>query len=400
MTAGRTESYDSAEPGWRTASGPYLRPAAPAAHLAWQTSAAALPMMAAGAALFGLRSAGIVALCGAASVVANHLLAMVSSHGRAMSAGHAMMTGVLLGLTLPPTAGWELPLIGALIAMSAGKWLLGGAGHQLWSPVLIGRVVLQLVSPRAMLAHAGPVLASGRLFFGDLSGAVNPALYPGWRRAGLPNGADSWMLARTDTLLSSAFGGMIHSGPAEAVGQRVGSLGHLIRDFLPPWEDTVLGLGAGGVGETCVACILIGGLYLTYRGLIRWQLPAAILAAAAITAAVFPIAAAWNQAGDVIARNWLPVLTIEGGAPVGLVYVLYHLTAGELMFAAFFIATDMVTSPMRARGQIIFGLCIGVLTICLRMVGVIPGSAYWAILIMNPLVPLIDRLTRRRVFGL
>jgi electron transport complex protein RnfD len=234
---------------------------------------------------------------------------------------------------------------------------------------------------------------------GDLSDAVVPPPFFSWRHASLPDGVDAWFLPRLDSLLASMHDGLIHAGPPALRGERITSLADLLNTVLPPWGETLLGTVGGGIGETCAVCIVVGGLYLIHRRVVRWQLPVALLVGAAVTAAVLPIASSWNEQGEVIGRMWLPGLTLEGHKPLGAIYVLYQLTTGELLLAAFFIATDVVSSPKRARGQIVFGFAVGVLTICLRMLGIIPGAAYWAILIVNPFVPLIDRLTRRRIFG-
>jgi len=385
---------------WPADNAPFLRPAPSSASMAWLTAAAALPAGAAGVVLFGFGSAITMSLCVITAVLANQILSYLTQRGGVIGTSHAVMTGLLLALTLPPNVNWGLPVVGALIAILVGKGLLGGYGNYLWSPVLIGRVGLQILDPKAMWPAYWPILGRDKLLLGDLSNAVfAPPLFS-WRHAVLPESADAWLLSRTDLLLSYLRDGVIHSAPPVLRGERLSSLADLLYDVFPPWGETLLGLVGGGLGETCGLCIIVGGLYLIHRGTVRWQLPVAVLAGAALTAAVFPIASAWTGDGQVTGRLWLPGLALDGLKPIGLTYVLYHLTAGELLLAAFFIATDTVSSPMLARGQIIFGLGVGVLTIALRMLGIIPGSAYWAILIMNAFVPLIDRLTRRRVFGM
>ena len=98
---------------------------------------------------------------------------------------------------------------------------------------------------------------------------------------------------------------------------------------------------------------------------------------------------------------WFPFRLISGNPalPVGLMLVGYHLIVGEFMFVVFFVASDMTASPMRARGHFWYGLGIGGLTAALRFSGFSSGAAFWALLIMNTLIPVIDRLTRLRVYG-
>jgi Na+-translocating ferredoxin:NAD+ oxidoreductase RnfD subunit len=399
LTDGKMHMLKLTETRWPADSAPFLRAGPGSTGVAWITIAAALPAAAAGVVLFGFHSAAILALCMLTAVLANSLLGHLTRRGGVMGTGHALMTGLLLALTLPPGVNWSIPVAGALIALLVGKGLLGGYGNYLWSPVLVGRVGVQVLDPQSMLPSFWPILGRNDLLFGDLSSAVSSPLFFSWRRASLPAGADAWLLTRTDTMLSWLRDGFAHAGPPSVRGRHIASLSEAINDLLQPWGETLLGFVGGGIGETCCLCILVGGLYLIHRGTVRWQLPVAVLAGAALTAAVFPVASAWDHQGRVTALDWLPGLAFEGLKPIGLIYVLYHLTAGELMLGAFFIATDTVSSPMRARGQVIFGLGVGALTICLRMFGIIPGSTYWAILIMNTFVPAIDRLTRRRVFG-
>ena len=143
------------------------------------------------------------------------------------------------------------------------------------------------------------------------------------------------------------------------------------------WELAV-GQVPGCLGETSAIALLAGGLYLIYRGYIDWRLPVSYLAATAVFVFVFP------------GKN-------GGGFFQGP--VLVHLLSGGLMIGAFFMATDMVTSPITSRGQVIFGLGCGILTGAIRLYGGYPEGVCYSILIMNTFVPLIDRWTVPRKFG-
>jgi electron transport complex protein RnfD len=98
--------------------------------------------------------------------------------------------------------------------------------------------------------------------------------------------------------------------------------------------------------------------------------------------------------------RWFPGLEVEQGRAVGLAYVLYHLTAGQLMLGAFLLSGDTVASPMRVHGQIVFGIGIGVLTLFMRLYGALEGECYWSILILCALAGTIDRRMKRRVLGM
>ncbi|MDE5773294.1 MAG: RnfABCDGE type electron transport complex subunit D [Muribaculaceae bacterium] len=133
--------------------------------------------------------------------------------------------------------------------------------------------------------------------------------------------------------------------------------------------DMAVGKMNGSLGETGAVAILIGAVYLLIRGVITWHIPVSVL----LSAAIF---------------SWL-----FGGNP------LVDLLAGGLMLGACFMATDYVTSPMTRLGQVIFGACIGLITIIIRRYGAYPEGVSFAILLMNSFVPLINRYTRPVVFG-
>jgi electron transport complex protein RnfD len=150
----------------------------------------------------------------------------------------------------------------------------------------------------------------------------------------------------------------------------------------------------GGVGETCFVAVLAGGLVLIGSRRSRWQLPVAALGTVALLAAVWPVRVDAGQA-----PTWFPILALREGFPVGAALVLFQLTGGSLAVACLLIAPDPTSTPLTGRGHLLFGAGLGALTFVARVSGLSPGSAYWAVLAMNTLVPLIDRVTRRQVFG-
>jgi electron transport complex protein RnfD len=155
----------------------------------------------------------------------------------------------------------------------------------------------------------------------------------------------------------------------------------VLKSFLAPDNknyEMMIGYIPGNFGTACIAVILIAGLYLLYRRIISWQIPVSFLGVVAIAAAIFP------------------------RSPTGrLDSIFYELTSGSLMFAAIFMATDPVTSPVTGRARLIYGACCGFFTVLLRYNGIYPeGSAYFAILLMNPFALALDRLTwKLRVRG-
>lgn len=355
--------------------------------------ATALLVGVAGVALFGLGAIRILFVATVTAVMAEWVFVRVSGGRVAGTYDHAALMGLLLGLTLPvgmvDVGGyhplpWVVPLTASLAAIIVGKGLLGGFGNYLWHPALVGRVVAELLYPEYLNPKRWVVLSREHLF------AVRPDPastegYLGWQLTDVPSGATAWALDRPVEILREA---------SQAAVGRDGVLLTLIRDRLPPWDDTLLGGTGGGLGETSALLLAVCGLYLVYRGYVRWFQPAGVIVGAIVAATVLPI-----PLGDERGLLWMPGFDLEAGLPVGLVYVLYHLTTGQLLFGTVFLVTDTVSSPRTGRGQVLFGLGVGALTIAMRLYIPVPGSCYWSILAMNTFVGLIDRYTLRRVMG-
>jgi electron transport complex protein RnfD len=162
---------------------------------------------------------------------------------------------------------------------------------------------------------------------------------------------------------------------------------------LPRWEATLIGGVPGGAGETCGLAILAGALWLVYMGNLRWQALASAMVGAALMAAIWPVRAAEG------AWLWFPAVRLIDGFPIGMTLALYHLTGGGLLLAAVFHAADPISTPLNVRGHALFGAGLGAGTVVLRACGLPFGACWWMLLLMNTLVPLIDRVTRRRVWG-
>jgi electron transport complex protein RnfD len=348
-----------------------------------------------GIVFFGIAAAKVIAVSILTAIGADWIVAQ--SRGRPVIGGfsHAVLTGLLLALTLPATIAWYVPFVGAAVSIVIGKALFGGLGHYLWQPALLGRVVVQIVFLNSLTLGpqnpSWPVLGPKHLVTGSLSNGDEVELhrYPGWFRSQIGVTDDALKMPLPSQSLRRFADGRI---PAE------NSLRYepFVRDWLPPWEDTVIGLVPGGIGETGTLAIIVAGLYLIYRGYLRWQLPVAMIATAALAAALLPIQIA-DSGGQ---YDWFPVFADENGRAVGLAYVFYHLTSGGLMLGAFLLAGDMIATPMRGRGQVIFAACIGAMTIFLRLYGVLACACYWSILVMNMFVPAIDRGMKRPILGI
>jgi len=309
-------------------SSPHVRTTEDVSHIMLWVCVALLPGCVAGVLQFGWRAAGVLTTSVAGCLLFEALFCRMRQRPLTWRDGSALVSGLLLGMNLPPGAPWWLCLLGALLAMGLGKWAFGGLGCNLFNPVLVARVGLLIAFPHLMTAWLAPA-ASPFAFGVD---AVTTATPLGvWRMDHLAS-PDYWAL--------------------------------------------FLGRTAGCVGETSELALLLGGFLLVARRLIRWQGPLAYIATVAAFTGV------------------LHVLQPSLGPPP-----LFHLLSGGLFLGAIFMATDPVTTPLTGAGSALFGLGCGVITCVIRLWGGYPEGVSFAILFMNALTPLIDRLMTSTAFG-
>jgi len=274
--------------------------------------------------------------------------------------GSAALTGLFLALILPAAAPWWVSLVGALAAISLGKQLYGGLGYNPFNPALAARVILLVSFPLQMTSWLIPMPLTGSVDFTDFTTAAT-IFFGGIAATGLS--FDAVTMATPLGHVKTA----LHTGIS--VPDALASYHYSILDAL-------LGREGGSLGETRALGLLIGGIYLIRRRLISWHIPLTFLGTVALMAAV----------SHLINPNHF--------APAG-----FHLLAGGLMLCAFFMATDPVTSPVTPRGQLLFGIGCGVLTWVIRNFGSYPEGAMFAVVLMNCVVPLLDRHFRPRVYG-
>ncbi len=287
------------------------------------------------AALFTLSAA--VASCLATEWVA------CRATGREATLGDnsVLITGILYGLTLPPSCPVWIVALGGVVAVGLGKSMFGGLGLNPFNPALVGRAFLQAAFPVAMTTFSAPFGADR---FGSLPAAT---LALPFSRPTLDATSGATPLARWK------FGGEL----TEA-------------------NELALGLVGGSTGETCAILIALGGLYLIVRNMMSWRIPVAMLGTVALASAA------------------LHALAPETHAPAR-----FMLFSGGLMLGATFMATDMVASPVTHLGCWIYGALIGVIVVIIRAWGAMPEGVMYAILLGNAASPLIDRAIQPRVFG-
>ena len=253
----------------------------------------------------------------------------------------AAVTGVLLAFVCAPTLPYWMLIIGDFFAIVVVKQLFGGLGQNFMNPALAGRAFLMMCYPIAMTTWVLP-------------GVKN------W--AGVFSAADAVTgatpMASLHAHLDVATGANVHTLPADGLANLfVGNVG-------------------GCLGEVSALLLLLGGVYLIWRGVIRARIPVAYLATVAVLCFLFP-------QGGIARVDWM----------------LYNLCGGGLMLGAFFMATDYVTSPVTKMGEIYFGIGCGLLTIFIRYFGGYPEGVSYAILLMNICVWLLDKAGKPGRFG-
>lgn len=286
---------------------------------------ALLPAVAASVYFFGFRPLILLSVSVASCLATEYAVQKIRSKPIKVYDGSAIITGMLLALTLPPGFPLFGAFLGSVFAIGVGKQLFGGLGFNIFNPALLGRAFMQ---------------------------ATYPVLITTWSNPRTAGAAVDAVSAATPLALMKFEGKMT------------------------PVMDLFLGNVAGSLGETSALAILIGGLYLRYKGYINWKLPLGYLGSMAAFGAIF----------------WLI-------NPAKYPNPLFHILAGGAMLGAWFMVTDMVTSPVTPLGQWIFAICGGIMAVVIRLFGGLPEGVMYSILFMNAFVPLLNKHTRPRVFG-
>ncbi|KWW28751.1 MAG: electron transport complex protein RnfD [bacterium P3] len=309
----------------------------------WRVNLALVPMLLVALAFFGLNAllislVSVLCCCFFQWAIEKWILKVPST----VSDGSAVVTGLLLAFNVPATADmiW-LVAIGALVAIGIGKMSFGGLGRNPFNPALVGRVFMLISFPVQMTTWPKPA---------------------------------AWFPVSTDTVSGATPLGLIKE--QLSTGRTLGDVLHDPSLGLPSLSDIILGHMGGSLGEISAVAILIGAIYLLCRRIISWHIPVSFIATAFLLSGVLHLC---NPD-----RFLDPVTTI---------------LTGGIMLGAFFMATDMVTSPMSRGGQLLFGFGCGLLTIIIRNWGAYPEGVSFAILLMNAVTPLINRGFHPRRFA-
>jgi electron transport complex protein RnfD len=311
---------------------------------------ALLPVAAFSVFQYGLSALALIVTTTATCVLAERGVNRLAGQESTVGDWSAVITGLLLALTLPPSFPLWMAVVAGLVAIGLGKALFGGIGRNVFNPALVGRAFVQAAFPVAITTWV-PAFAPGR--FAEFIPTTFTAPFM------TPPDIDAWAKAAVD--------GFTGATPLAR---------WKFETYFTPAQDFITGTATASAGETTALLILLGGLYLALRKFLDWRIPVAVLGSAALLAWVFQL--------------------ID---PARYPEPLFVVLSGGLMIGAVFMATDMATSPVTPLGVWIYGALIGVVTVMIRYFGGLTEGVMYAILLANALAPLIDQVTPPRVFG-
>ena len=280
---------------------------------------ALIPAAIASVVIFGFRALMVLAVTVISCVLSEYLSRKIMKRDNTIPDLSAVVTGVLLAFNLPVSIHPLIAAFGGVVAIVVVKQMFGVIGMNFVNPALTARIVLMSSFPTQMSTWSEP--------FYYLKGSA-------------------------DAITTASPLNMMANG-----GE------------MPSLSALFLGFRAGCLGETCAVALLLGGVYLALRRVIRIEIPLCFI-------------------GTVFVFSW-----ILGQNPVE------HILTGGLLLGAIFMATDYTTSPITFSGRIIFGIGCGLLTVLIRVFGSLPEGVSFSIILMNILVPHIERLTRPKPFG-
>lgn len=314
-------------------SSPHVRTNKDTSYIMKQVVIALLPATLAALFFFRLSALNVIFFCVTGSVGAEFLCQKISKQESTIGDFSAVVTGLLLAFNVPASLPWWMCLLGAAFAIIVVKMVFGGIGNNFVNPALAARAFLLASFPVAMTL---------------------------WTRTGV-NWVSSGNIDAYTTATPLSF--------LKAGSNGVSSLA----DSGISISNMLIGNIGGCIGETSAVLIILGGLYLMYKGIINYVIPTFYICTVAI------------------------LMFILGG--FNFTFVIYELLAGGLMLGAFFMLTDYTTSPMTKKGKIIYAVLAGLITTVIILYGGYPEGVSYSILFVNIMTPLIDKYTKTKVFG-
>lgn len=300
---------------------------------------AMVPAMLVSVYFFGLGAIRVILISVAACLLFEYLIQKyVINTAPTINDGSAIVTGVLLAFNVPSNLPTWILIIGAFVSIGIAKMSFGGIGKNVFNPALVGRVFLLISFPVQMTSWPNPQPITAGLITDTVTGATPLGV--------LKENLDA--------------------------GQTV----QQIQSQLPSYMEALIGNQGGSLGEMSAIALVIGAAYMLIRRIISWHIPVAYLGSVLVFSGIF----------------WL----ID---PTHYIDPLFHLVTGGLMLGVFYMATDYTSTPMSAKGMLVFGAGAGLLTMVIRFWGAYPEGVSFAILIMNAFTPLINRAFKPKRFG-
>jgi electron transport complex protein RnfD len=321
---------------------PHIKSEESVKKIMWTVNLSLLPATVMSFYFFGPKAMWVTAACILSALGSEWLVQKMTGRKVTIDDGSALLTGLLLALNLPPSSPIYIPIIGSFVAVAITKQLFGGLGYNIFNPALIGRAFVLITWPRAMTTWSAPDAAFTKV---DAETMATPL-------------------------------GILKEDGLHELMEVFGTKANL-------YTELFLGHTSGSLGETSVIALLIGAGFLLYKKYITWHIPVSFIGTVAVVA--------WIFGGSDPETGKFAIFT---GDP------LFHVLSGGLMLGAFFMATDYVTVPSVHKGQIVFGVGCGLITMLIRLKGGFPEGVMFAILLMNCFAPIIDRSMKSRTFGL
>lgn len=299
---------------------------------------------------FGLPALVTMLICIAGSVACEAGIQYWRGKEVTVYDGSAVLTGLLLAMCLPAGIAWYVPLIASVAAIGIAKHTMGGLGHNVFNPAHIGRAFVMASYPVAMTTWAVSRIGKG----GDFSGAISK-------------------VASFDVVTGATPLGILKQQGYQALVDSFGGTAAMYKALL-------IGNRGGSLGETSAILLILGGLVLIIKKYIKWQVPVIMIGTVGLLT--------WAFGGKVDGR-----IVLFTGDP------FFHMLSGGLIIGAFFMATDMVTTPITMKGQMLFAFGCGLIVVLIRLWGGYPEGVCYSILLMNAVTPLIDKYIFPVKFG-
>ncbi len=300
---------------------------------------------------FGLSAIALLLTCVLSCLFTERFFSWAKGQSSTLGDWSAVITGILLALTLPPSLPIWMAAVGGMVSIGVGKTLFGGLGFNVFNPALVGRAFVQAAFPVAV--NTWP-----------------PAFFEGRFQTFIPSSLTLPMLSPPD---------IIAWGHSVAIDTYTGATPLALQKFQGEQVsifELFIGIKAGFATGAPALLIIMCGLYLAFRKMLDWRIPVSILSSAALLSGVFYL--------------------IDPTVYPSPLFVLF---SGGLMLGAWFMATDMVGSPVTPLGTVIFGALIGVITVIIRLFGGMAEGVMYAILLGNAATPLIEHFTQPKPFG-